>query len=389
VSDSEARRALYLMGAAIAHLRRPMDPRRNEERTPVQPPLPLVGSCNLEDVGVNHTDHHNYGNHPLCRTTYRAPCSVLTYGVEHEYSFELELGRRGCTVLGLDPTVSHSSSLGNGVHFANFGAHSRMTESSLKRKYHVVTPAHAAHMVSETGQLDILKMDCEGCEHMLYNQTMRTNPHFFDSVDQFALESHISRRWIPNEATMLEYGRLLALLLRADFLLYDVVTSWCLNGEERGIISEMVSIGYFRRDHDHCENLLFAKARHHTPTWKPPYPYVGVHPPKSFPRSMMASHTHKDLMKLRVMKPDVSTADPPKPERFYTIPHRNRRTAIDTTTKPESGAATELEEGWMEIKHPSTSGVGLDRFYARQHGPGAAHSNALLPFLRLLHLTCA
>ena len=95
---------------------------------------------------------------------------------------------------------------------------------ALQEKHHAwdsITPAHAARIVSpKTGELAILKMDCEGCEMLLYNRTMAADPTFFDRVDQFAIETHISRRWIPDRDVMLEYGRLLALLLRSDFLLY-------------------------------------------------------------------------------------------------------------------------------------------------------------------------
>ena len=138
-------------------------------------------------------------------------------------------------------------------------------------------------MVSDSGELAILKMDCEGCEVLPFNHTMQADPAFFDRVDQFALEVHISQRWMPNERAVLAYGRLLALLLRSDFLLFHATTSWCSYGEERGLISQLVSWGYFQRESDHCEVLLFAKARHDDPRlhWRPRFPVVGVHPPEA------------------------------------------------------------------------------------------------------------
>jgi hypothetical protein len=42
----------------------------------------------------------------------------------------------------------------------------------------------------------VLKMDCEGCEYSIYTSVMEHDPNFFQRVDQFALEVHLSRVWI-------------------------------------------------------------------------------------------------------------------------------------------------------------------------------------------------
>ena len=110
-----------------------------------------------------------------------------------------------------------------------------------------------------------LPRSCEGCEFSLYRDTMKTSPRFFEGVDQFALEAHISRRWAPDRATFLEYGRLLALLRRAGLRVYDVSTGWCSNGEQMGIVPFAAESGYFRRRGGHCENILFARSAHRVP----------------------------------------------------------------------------------------------------------------------------
>ena len=56
------------------------------------------------------------------------------------------------------------------------------------------------------------------------------DPLFFDRVDQFALEVHLSEMWALNNAHFLNYGRLLALLIRSGFLLQHVYLDFCSGG---------------------------------------------------------------------------------------------------------------------------------------------------------------
>lgn len=91
---------------------------------------------------------------------------------------------------------------------------------------------------------------------------MESAPGFFEGVDQFALEAHISRKWAPDNATFLEYGRLLALLRRAGLRVYDASVGWCSGGEPMGLLPFARDSGYYRRSGRHCENLLFARKHH-------------------------------------------------------------------------------------------------------------------------------
>ena len=88
---------------------------------------------------------------------------------------------------------------------------------------------------------------------------MAHSPRFFDQVDQFLLEVHLSRNWVADNGTFLQYGRLLALLARSGHVLRHAQTGFCSGGEIMGLIPLVVSSGYFRRTSGHCENLLFAR----------------------------------------------------------------------------------------------------------------------------------
>ena len=49
-----------------------------------------------------------YGMHVVCNRSYSAECIALTYGVEQDYTFELDFASQtGCEVYALDPSVNH------------------------------------------------------------------------------------------------------------------------------------------------------------------------------------------------------------------------------------------------------------------------------------------
>ena len=102
---------------------------------------------------------------------------------------------------------------------------------------------------------------CQGCEYRLYKDTMAQAPSFFERVDQIVLEVHLSRRWAADDATVIEYGRLLALLARSGHVLRHAQSGFCSGGEVMGVTPLVRSSGYLRRPGGHCENLVFARER--------------------------------------------------------------------------------------------------------------------------------
>ena len=141
-----------------------------------------------------------------------------------------------------------------------------MRDSHPDNDWVTVGPAKFASLVTPSPhKVSVLKMDCEGCEYALYDHAMEHDSLFFERVDQFVIEAHLSRKWAADWKSVLNYGRLLALLQRAGFHLYDARIGWCSGGEPMGLDDLFVSSGYYRRSGGHCENLLFARAHLHGP----------------------------------------------------------------------------------------------------------------------------
>ena len=60
---------------------------------------PLQPSCEVVPFGLD--GGANYGRHDLCKRQYATPCLVLAYGVHQDYTFEMDVRKRGLAALYL------------------------------------------------------------------------------------------------------------------------------------------------------------------------------------------------------------------------------------------------------------------------------------------------
>lgn len=211
-----------------------------------------------------------WGKHELCHTpSLDAPdCTVLSYGIHQDYSFDSAAGKAGCRVFSLDPTVAHKSVLGpEQVRFLNFGAPGVVENDA----WVVVSPMALRRMLASSRgdgeappRLAALKMDCEGCEYVLYRDTMAQDPHFWDDVDQLAIEVHVPAYagFMQSREQMLGWGKLLVLLERSGLRLADAdITSCAPHHEKAGCLPELVDLGWepLCGSYSMCHNYLFSR----------------------------------------------------------------------------------------------------------------------------------
>lgn len=217
---------------------------------------------------INHADTgkwcppSSYGNggshHALCDYLVTQNAVAITYGISSDYSFEVAIAQKlAIKVVGFDPTVVLPSTLAPGVTFVQFGAPSPDTEPHWIN----ISPM----LVAKTMKVDrvaILKMDCEGCEYSLYDSAIEDDPNFFEKVDQFALEIHISKFWIKTQKTLLDYGKLLVLMERAGLkLAHSELTECAPIHENYGCPQDLLDLNYPCRKGIMCQNFLFARPR--------------------------------------------------------------------------------------------------------------------------------
>ena len=248
ISEADATRALQSMASII--------------REPARP------SCEVVPFGLDGVN--DYGRHDLCKRRYSQPCVAFSYGVQHEYAFELDIHKQfGCVVFALDPTVNHRAELGEGIYFIKWGAPSEATAEYLgpQSAWVNVSPVALSTLVAPGKPISILKMDCEGCEYKLYEHIMQHEPTFLERVDQLAIEVHLSRSLgMSNDEDALTWGKTLVLLERAGHKLQDWSIGSCAAVDEAtGTAPLMSKTAYANEDknpgeRNYCHNYLFARA---------------------------------------------------------------------------------------------------------------------------------
>lgn len=242
------KKATYVDHVALGSLRK-ISEQIHSKHTP---------SCQV--VSFGETD---FGRHEICDRTYPSDCVSLTYGVQTEYTFELDVNRRlGCTVFALDPTVNHKAELAPGVYFLKWGAPSNSTARHIgsSQDWFLMSPARLSSLVARHKKISILKMDCEGCEYFLYDDVIREQPDFFTTVDQFAIEIHFSiSLGLSSLDRLYSLGQLFNLLERSCMKLEHWSITHCAPEEESsGLLDEFQQLRFLGANEGHCHNYLFA-----------------------------------------------------------------------------------------------------------------------------------
>jgi hypothetical protein len=221
----------------------------------------VLSWCNLSVYGSG------WGKHELCSlSTFIKPdgfCTFWSFGTSTDASFDLDLiAKHGCHGMALDPSVSYATNqFGEKAVFTQMGA--RLKESSSYQPtpgawFLANVPLLARALSIE--KLQVLKMDCEGCEYALADDILKHDELFLDKVDQFAIEVHTTAMIAKTRDHALALGRLYHLLQEAGLELVHAAVQYC-NDEHAafGHQEEFIAVGYPHTRNDYCQNLLFAK----------------------------------------------------------------------------------------------------------------------------------
>jgi len=198
-----------------------------------------------------------YGKHMLCAALIpTGKCTYFSYGVNYDFSFETDMDGSKCKGFSLDPTVSHPHHLTQSSTFLKIGA--PMLHDS---PFPTSSPVLLAN-TSGFSKLSVLKMDCEGCEYKVADGMLGCSPgpgcdrHFFDRVDQFAVEFHLPKRFIRSQKYLDGLAKLLWLLQEAGLQLIDAGNGGC--GPPKEVIDEVKNIWGVNARFG-CSNFLFAR----------------------------------------------------------------------------------------------------------------------------------
>ena len=175
------------------------------------------GTCEFDpDIGRN--------GHTICGPKLQPPCTFISFGINDDPSFDVDLGKWGCRGFSGDPTVHHPSKLHPSVTFHNIGA--TMLQDNEERLINKggtedwwMTSFPKLRYFLGLEKIDILKIDCEGCEVALARDMLREDPTFLHHVDQISIETHMTKTWMTTREHVYYFGLLLVLLEEAGFVM--------------------------------------------------------------------------------------------------------------------------------------------------------------------------
>ena len=214
-------------------------------------------SCTAKLVGKGWSGHH------LCTDLLEnlTTCQFFSFGIARAYSFEKDLSDIfHCHGFAADPTVDYNSNMYKNITFQQLGAQLLIPNEEQRNNKDGQSwwVANVPLLKKTLGvkHLNILKMDCEGCEYALARDIIKHDPTFFDHVDQFAVEIHLAKEWLKDQETLYYYGMLLKMLKDSGFRLHHTGCASCSPEHTKtGCIEDFIC-----KNGNRCHNYLFAKA---------------------------------------------------------------------------------------------------------------------------------
>ncbi|KAG2482680.1 hypothetical protein HYH03_018415 [Edaphochlamys debaryana] len=209
--------------------------------------------CEVVHVGKG------WGEHRLCKRAPARPCVFYSFGINRDYSFDTQYANEtGCRGFGFDPTVNYLAQLEKNVTFLRMAATS--LDENLNKHWYAVTSVPGFKKWQHHQQIAVLKMDCEGCEFAIAKDVAKEDPDFWWQVEQFAVEIHVPKKFMPTNEHVRELAHLFAQLEQAGLHLRDVMLTGCSPTDEASGCHPMLMQANFPCEPTKmCQNLLFAR----------------------------------------------------------------------------------------------------------------------------------
>ena len=198
------------------------------------------GSCSLHKFGVGN-------GHQLCDPPPDPKnCNFFSFGINNDPSFDREIATEwGCRGFAGDPTVNLDSRLHPKVTFHNLGATMLMkNEEQINDKgtseewWSTSMPSLRRFLTLD--RVEIIKLDCEGCEVAFARDILAEDPTFLSKVDQISIETHVTRAWINSTEHLYYFALQFPLLEEAGHVLeWSSIFGCSKRHEEPGCLPEL------------------------------------------------------------------------------------------------------------------------------------------------------
>lgn len=202
------------------------------------------GTCEF-DKGIGSTGH------TICGPKPEGPCHFISFGINDDPSWDREMATQwGCRGYAGDPTVHHPSKLHDKVTFHNIGAtvlqdnEERLINKGGAEEWWMTSFPKLRYFLG-LEKIDVLKIDCEGCEVALSRDMLREDPEFLFKVDQISIETHVTKTWMSTREHIYYFGLMFVLLEEAGFKIeWSSVFGCSKRHEVAGCMPELGKYGW-------------------------------------------------------------------------------------------------------------------------------------------------
>jgi hypothetical protein len=178
-------------------------------------------------------------------------CDFISFGINDDPTFDVKLATDwGCRGFSGDPTVEHPSKLHPNVTFHNVGAsmlsdnEERKIDKGGSEEWWTTSMPKLRYWLG-LEHIDVVKLDCEGCEFALARDILREDPDYLKKVDQISIETHVTRTWLNTREELYYFALHFALLEEAGFQLeWSDVFGCSKRHEVEGCMDELDKYGY-------------------------------------------------------------------------------------------------------------------------------------------------
>lgn len=171
-------------------------------------------------------------------------CKFFSFGIRDDPSWDKNLGESwNCRGFAGDPSITHPSKLHPAVTFHQIGL--KMLRPNVEEKRDptdewILVTLPALRRFLGWDYIDIVKIDCEGCEIAMARDILLEDPTFLDNVGQISIETHATRTWVNSTEELYYYALMFPLLEEAGFKLVWSNIFGCGKWEHDGCRPEMM-----------------------------------------------------------------------------------------------------------------------------------------------------
>jgi len=209
-------------------------------------------------LGKSGNKHHNVckdgndplmmgsgGEHMVCGPKPKpgSGCKFFSFGIRDDPSWDIHMGNEwNCRGFSGDPSIVHQSKLHPAVTFHNIGL--KMLRSNVEQRRDpedewILTSLPQLRNFLGWDYVDIVKIDCEGCEVAMSRDILTDDTSFLDKIGQISIETHGTRTWINSTEELYYYAIMFPMLEDAGFKLIWTSVFGCGKWEHDGCRPEM------------------------------------------------------------------------------------------------------------------------------------------------------